>query len=142
MPARRPGGDLFRRLDFDARPDVFQNRQAVRRRDVYAQLRQQFIIALRFVRLVLILAAQQAELVMRRKERVKFRLFAQAIQADGVKPLENVALFAVLRRPAVLLHKIDDVLKSREASFLARRMGAWLLRLDDDAKGLQQFVIA
>ena len=79
---------------------------------------------------------------MRREEGVKFGLLAQAVQADGVKPFENIALFAVLRRPAVLLHEIDDVLKSREDAFLARRMGAGLLGLDDDAKSLQQLVVA
>jgi hypothetical protein len=140
--AWRPGGDLFRRLDFDARPDVFQDRQAVRRCDVDAQLRQQFVVTLRFMRLVIILVAQQAERVVWREEGVKFRLLAQAVQAEGIKPLENVALFAVLRRSAVLFHEIDDVLKARENTFLARRMGAGLLGFDDDAKGLQQLVIA
>ena len=71
--ARRPGGDLFRCLDFHARPDVFQDRQAIGRRNVDAQFRQQFVVALRFMRLILGLAAQQAESVVRREKGVKFR---------------------------------------------------------------------
>jgi hypothetical protein len=57
---------------------------------------------------------------------------ADPVQADGIESLEDVAVFAVLRSPAVMAVKPLDVLKSGDNPFLQRSvcLNLVLLRLD------------
>ena len=54
---------------------------------------------------------------------------AQAVEAHGIQPLENVAVFPMLRGAAVLLDKPLNLLESGDDALLARRAAALLLRL-------------
>ena len=86
-------------------------------------------------------ARKQAEFVDGREQGVKLGLLAQAIQPHGIQPLEDVAIFAVLGRAAMLLDEIDDVLEARDDPLLARRAPAARLGLDGYAELVEQFVV-
>ena len=66
---------------------------------------------------------------------------AQAIEADSIEPLENVAIFAMLRRAIMLFVEADDILEAGDDPLLARGVGSGLRRLDCDAQFGQQFVV-
>ena len=69
-------------------------------------------------------------------------LVAQAVEADGVEPLEDVPVLAVLGGAAMFLAEADDVLEARDDPLLARRAGARLRRDRLDAKRAQQLEVA
>ena len=52
-------------------------------------------------------------MVERREKRPAFLKRAQAVKAHGIKPLEDVAIFPMLRGAAVLLDKTLDFLEAR-----------------------------
>lgn len=66
-------------------------------------------------------------MVQRLQEGAAVRERAQAVQAHGVKALEYVAAFTVLRRTVVLLSKALDFLEARDDALLACRAAALLL---------------
>ena len=68
-------------------------------------------------------------MVQRRKQGAALLKRAQAVEAHGIEPLEDVAIFPVLRRAAVLLDKSLDFLEAGDDALLARRASALLLRL-------------
>ena len=68
-------------------------------------------------------------MIERRKQRAAVLKRAQAIEAHGIEPLEDVAVFAVLRGAAVLLDEPLDLLEPGDDALLARRPAALLLRL-------------
>ena len=74
------------------------------------------------------------------KQATAFRQLAQAIEAHGIQPLEDVAVLPVLRSTAVLLDESLDLLEAGDDALLARRPAA-LLRLDLDAKLVEKRVI-
>ena len=64
----------------------------------------------------------------------------QAVEPHGVKPLEDVAVFAVLRWATVLLIETLDFLKPGDDALLARRAAARLLRRVELGKLRRQLV--
>ena len=76
-------------------------------------------------------------MIQRREKRAAFLEGPQAVEAHGIEPLEDVAVFAVLRRTSVLLDEALDVLEPGDDALLARRAAALLLR----RRELGQFVI-
>ena len=66
---------------------------------------------------------------------------AQTIEAHGIQPLEDVAVFAMLRRAAVLLDETLNFLEAGDDPLLARRPARFLLRLDLDAKLVEKRVV-
>ena len=70
-------------------------------------------------------------MIERLEKRSAFLQRAKAIKAHGVEPFEDVAIFAVLRRMAVLLDKALNFLKSGDDALLARGAAALLLRLSE-----------
>ena len=80
-------------------------------------------------------------LVHARQQRAAILNLAQAIQPHGIEPLEDVALFAMLRRAAMLIVEFENIFKARDNPLLLRRIGARGLLLDADAKLREQFVI-
>ena len=49
---------------------------------------------------------------------------AQTVEAHSVQPLENVAIFAMLRRAAVLFDEALNFLEAGDDAFFARRPAA------------------
>ena len=80
-----------------------------------AELGEQFVVvdARRRGSATLVRAGQQALMVQRRQQRAAFLQRAQAVEAHGIEPLEDVAVFAMLRGAAVLLDKALDLLEAR-----------------------------
>ena len=68
-------------------------------------------------------------MVERRKQRTAFLQCAQAVEAHGIKPLENIALFAMLGGVAMLFDKALYFLETGDDALFARRAAALLLRL-------------
>ena len=66
-------------------------------------------------------------LVERGHQGATVRMGAQAVEAHGIEPLEDVAVFAVLRGAAVLLDEALDLLEPGDDALLARRAPALLL---------------
>jgi hypothetical protein len=58
-------------------------------------------------------------MVQRRKQGAAVRKCAQAVEADGIQPLEDVAVFPVLRGAAMLLDETLDFLEPGDDAFLA-----------------------
>ena len=79
-------------------------------------------------------------MIERRKKRAAFLKRAQPVKAHGIEPLEDVAIFPVLRGAAVFLDKALDLLESGDDALLARRASALLLRLGEVVEFGAQFV--
>ena len=58
-------------------------------------------------------SSQQSLMIERRKKRTAFLKRAQPVEAHGIEPLEDVALFAVLRGAAVLSRQTAEFPRSR-----------------------------
>ena len=50
--------------------------------------------------------------------------FAQPVKPHCIEAFKNIALFAVLRRAAMLIAEFENILKARNDPFLLRRIGA------------------
>ena len=79
-------------------------------------------------------------MVQRRQQGAAVLERAQAVEAHGVEPLEDVAVFPVLRGATVLLDEALDFLESGDDALLARRASALLLRHGELGKLFGQFV--
>ena len=66
---------------------------------------------------------------------------AQAIEAHGIQPLEDVAVLAVLRSAAVLLDETLNLLEAGDDPLFARRPACASVCLDLDAKLFEKRVI-
>jgi len=66
---------------------------------------------------------------------------AQTVEADGIQPLEDIAVLAVPWGAAVLLNETLNLLEARDDAFLARRATGLVLRLNLNAKLFEQRVI-
>jgi hypothetical protein len=64
----------------------------------------------------------------------------QAVEAHGIQPLEDVAVFPVLRSATVLLDKPLDFLEPGDDALLARRASALGFRRGELGKFRRQFV--
>lgn len=71
---------------------------------------------------------QQAMLIEGCQKVPAVLLCTQAIEADGIQPLEDVAPLTMLRHAAVLLIEAHDILEARDDPFLLGRVGCLLLR--------------
>ena len=69
-----------------------------------------------------------------------FRERAQAVEPHRIKPLENVAVFAMLRRATVLLGEALDFLEAGDDALLVRRASALLLGLGKLGELRSEFV--
>ena len=65
---------------------------------------------------------------------------AQAVEARGVKPLEDVTLLAMLRGAAMLIDETLNFLEARDDAFLARGAAALLIRLGEIREFAAQFI--
>jgi hypothetical protein len=80
-------------------------------------------------------------MVERFKQGAAVAQLAETIEAHGVQPVEDVAVFAVLRSPTMLLDKTLDLFEPGDDPLLARRPARFLLRLNLDAKLRKKRVI-
>ena len=85
-------------------------------------------------------SGQKPLMVERREKRPAFLKRAKPVEAHGVEPLEDVAIFPMLRRVAVLLDKPLDFLESGDDALLARGAAALLFRLGEVVEFGAQFV--
>jgi hypothetical protein len=60
--------------------------------------------------------------------------FAQAIEAHGIEPFEDVAIFAMLRRAAMLVDEPLNLFKAGDDALLARCPAGRLGRLGFDSQ--------
>jgi hypothetical protein len=65
----------------------------------------------------------------------------QAVQANGIEPLEYIAVFSMPWRMSVRLDKPLYLFKAGNDPFFARRPAAFLLRFDFNAKLFQKGII-
>ena len=79
-------------------------------------------------------------MIQRRKQHAALRQSAQAIEANGVEPLEDVAVLSMLRGATVLLDEALNFLESGNDALLARRASARLLWRSEFGKLGGQFV--
>ena len=66
-------------------------------------------------------AGHQPLMIERLQQRPEFGKLAQAIETDGIEPLEDVSILAMLRRAAMLLDEALDLFKTRDDALLAVR---------------------
>ena len=74
------------------------------------------------------------------EQRAALGKLAQAVEAHGVNPLENVPVLSMLGSTAVFLEESLDVLEARDDAFLARRPTARLFRRRELLEFRAQFV--
>ena len=79
-------------------------------------------------------------MIQRRKQHAALRQSAQAIEANGVEPLEDVAVFSMLRGATMLLEETLNLLESGDDALVARRAFALLLGRCEVGKLCGQFV--
>ena len=65
---------------------------------------------------------------------------AQAVEARGVKSLEDVTLLAMLRGAAMLIGETLNFLEARDDAFLARGASALLFGLSEIREFVAQFI--
>ena len=75
-----------------------------------------------------------------RQQRAAVLKSAQPVETDGVEPLEDVAVLAVLGSVAVLLHEALDFLEPRDDPLLARGAPDLLRRLGEVGQFVAQLV--
>src|SRR5262249_43472402 len=68
-------------------------------------------------------------------------LLTKTIEPHSIEPLEDVAVFAVLGSPTMLLDKTLNLLKPGDDPLLTRRTARFLLRLNLDAKLREKRVV-
>ena len=73
---------------------------------------------------------KQPLMIERREKGTALVQRAQAIEAHGIEPLEDVAILTVLRRATVLFDEPLNFLEARDDPFLARRAAALLFGLE------------
>ena len=79
-------------------------------------------------------------MIQRLQQGAAVREHAQTIQTHGVKALEYVTVFTVLRRTAVLFGEALDFLEARDDALLTGRPAALLLRRCELGKLRSEFV--
>jgi hypothetical protein len=135
--------DLLGRALLRSRPDMPEFRDVDRCGGLYPELRQKLVVV-EFVG-----GADRCSLRAREKplmvEGLKYAtavgLLANAIEAHGIQPLEDVAVFPVLRGTAMLLDETLNLLKACDDTLFARRPARVFLRLDLDAKLVEKGIV-
>ena len=108
-----------------------------------AELRQQFVVIRQVFRggVSSLDSAEKPLIIERFHHGAAIFLLADAVEADGIKPLEDVAILAVHRRAPMLLEETLDFFESGDDPFLAWGPARFLLRLGLDAKLFKQCVV-
>ena len=83
---------------------------------------------------------QQSLGVERHQQRPALLQRPHPFQAHGVDPLENILVFPMLRRPAMLFHELLDFLEPGDDALLAGRATALFLGLGELVEFVPQFI--
>ena len=121
--------------------DIRVNTLLAKREEVLQQLHEKNIAASATPYSSIGIRLKKTVLIHSRQQRTAVLKLAQAIKPHRIKPLEDVALFAVLRRAAMLIVEFENVLKARDDPLLLRRIGACSHLLDTNAEFCEQFVV-
>ena len=133
-------GDLLGRALIRSRPDVLQVGN-IGPRVLHPELGEELVIIDCVDDCRRVACRQQPLMIQRLKQHATLVEHTKPIETHRIQPFEDVAVFSMLRRAAVLLDEPLNLLEARDYPLLARCPTRFLLGLSLDAKLFEERVV-